>query len=278
MKVKILAILFFSVLLSGCTSLIQKSGEFLDDSLSGDITVSVFTSDKKPKTEYRKILTENGDEGFIITSSAYPGLKFRGTRNVYNLFFTQIEFLSSHVHGWNEFTLAVIGRGSFYETGANGVLQIPTAAQIINISEGRIRYRNNRITDDAALYILRDRRERIISLTEWMNEYAVERGIKIQFTSIKEFEKFWKNILFPELTTRKNRPIEYSENNAEWITGNEIKWNSGYTKILFPDDMQELRNSGALLRDWEESISWIYLEYSWDSIAAFLNGQEFRRR
>jgi hypothetical protein len=100
---------------------------------------------------------------------------------------------------------------------------------------------------------------------------------RYNFVSEKQFELYWKNILFPELASRKNRPPVYNENDAEWVWASDVRWNVNYTRQLFPEELWELRNSGALLRDWEESISWIYFEYAKDFIFKYFNGLEFTR-
>jgi hypothetical protein len=86
------------------------------------------------------------------------------------------------------------------------------------------------------------------------------------FSNQKEFENHWKRRLFPELVSAKARPADYSTENAEWGRADSVNWNRTYTEHLFPEELWEYRNSGALLRDWEEALPWIYMEYSWDSI------------
>ena len=297
MKKPVLVLLVMCSLFSGCTSIIQKTGEVLDGSAFKEKTEAVFRNEeklKKNRIELREIRLENNEKGFIISSNAYPGLKLRanlpkedrlpseggfplesGLPLEGGLFsFTQAEILSTHVHGWNHFTMDLLGEGFFLINGNNGSLNIANPPEGIQISQGKIRYKDNRIAGAEALANLQNRRERILALTGWMK--AQDSGVMPLFPDQKEFEKYWKSRLFPELVTKKNQVEEY-EKGDQWIQGNGVKWNRNYTQKYFPEELWELRDSGALLRDWEEAAAWIYMEYAWDSIMAFFNGQEFRK-
>jgi hypothetical protein len=46
---------------------------------------------------------------------------------------------------------------------------------------------------------------------------------------------------------------------------------------VFPEALWEYRNSAAMLRDWEEALPWIYMEYSWDYIINSFNGITFQK-
>jgi len=83
---------------------------------------------------------------------------------------------------------------------------------------------------------------------------------------IEKFEKYWKPVLFPELVSRKYRPAGWQQENDQWNRAESINWNKTYTERLFPEELWEIRNSGTMLRDWEEALDWIYNEYEWDRI------------
>ena len=158
-----------------------------------------------------------------------------------------------------------------------GTLFVDGEVEILQISSGRIRLRDNRLTGNAALSTLRNRRERILALNEWMETRLDENNSADQFISRKHFESFWMPVLFPELVPARKRPPEYSAHNAQWNTADSVNWNKTWTEYLFPEELQELRNSGALIRDWEEALTWIYYEYAWDSIIASFNNTALNR-
>ena len=258
------------VLLTGCSTLVHKSGELLEGKAFAEKIFALYRSPAKGREtvfEIKELKTKDGQELLEITNSEWPSLALRGNKPGASrrLELTEARFLSSHVNGWNEFTLDLLGHAFFSES--HGLFSISEEVERVHISSGKIRLKSNRLTGDGALSSLRNRRERILALTEWMGKYE-QTGLVNQsvFANQKEFEKYWKPLLFPELVSKKKRPTDYSAENAEWRRADSVKWNKSYTQLLFPEELWELRNSGALLRDWEEALPWIYMEYKWDSI------------
>ena len=272
----------FSFLLLGCTSLIQKGGEFLEGSAFNEKTSAIYRTDKtsliekhsEKIIELREIKSKDGNEYLEITTSEWPALKLigslPGTSGSFEL--TEARIISPHVNGWNSFNLNLIGSGIFQNTSeTNAVLRLIGEVERVQISSGKIRLKSNRLTGIAALSPLRNRRERILALIEWMNEWMQNTGGLHGFKDEKEFENYWKPLLFPELVFKNKRPREYLAEHAEWEKADGVKWNKSYTEYLFPNELWELRNSGALLQDWEEALSWIFIEYSWDLILNSFN-------
>ena len=280
--VYICCLLFAVCYLTGCSSMVQKGGEILEGSASGEMELAYYRSigtRKESKVELRELREKDGKIILEITSSAWPGFALHGTRpggsGVFSL--TEARILSSHVHGWNEFTLDILGNAVFDDPKKSGsTLYTARETERVQISSGKIRLKSSRLTGEAALTPLRNRRERILAIIEWMQINENQKAAV--FVTQKEFAKFWKPKLFPELVMRKNRPPEYSNQNAQWQKADSIKWNTSYTELLFPEELpgadqfREYRNTGALLRDWEEALPWIYMEYSWDYIVGSFNG------
>ena len=275
-------------LLVSCTSLIQKGGEVLEGSAFEEKTIALYRSATASSGirvnevifELRKLRLKDGGEAVEITSNAWPGFALRGTRpdDNGNFHLTQARIFSSHIHGWNEFTLDLLGDASFpLEGEMAGLLLMDEEVERVQISSGMIRLKSNYITGNAALAPLRNRRERILALTEWMKEWRHNNSADVYFASEIEFANYWKPRLFPELASKKNRPPEYSTENAEWNRADSVNWNCSYTKRIFPEELYLLRNSGALLRDWEEAQAWIYLEYSWNNIIGLLHNNNLYR-
>jgi hypothetical protein len=258
------------VFLSGCSTLVQKSGELLDGGRGKTLeTYRSTEKDKKTRTQVRKVLTGEGNEILEIENAALPGFRLRSTPPLENgtIEFSSLEFLSSHYFGWNEFSLELFGTGSF-TTGRNGAfLKIREAPERVQLKEGRIRLKESRLASDEALASLRNRRERILALTEWMKDMD---GVPV-FDGREAFETYWKPRLFPELVSKKERPPEWSAGDGEFVRADSVRWNKDYTRRVFPERLWGYRDSAALLRDWEEGSAWIYLEYAWDSIIASLN-------
>jgi hypothetical protein len=273
---------FLFFLLSGCTSLIQKGGEVLDRSAFAEKTLAIYRisgAGEKTAIEVRELGLKDGEKILEISNGAWPGFSLRGSMPEADgsVYLTEARFLSSHAQGWNEFTMDIIGSAIFQNPGpAVGVLRITEEVERVEISSGRIRLKSDYITGSAAITPLRNRRERITALVEWMNERLHsgsydDSGEIPAFADIGEFGGYWKRVLFPELVLEKNRPEDYSVHDAEWKREDGVNWNLGYTESLFPEGLWEYRNSGAMLRDWEEALPWIFMEYSWNTIIGSFN-------
>ncbi|MDR2618921.1 MAG: hypothetical protein LBC62_08635 [Treponema sp.] len=263
---------YLALVFTGCSTLMDKSGRVLDGSALGKKELSLYRTEGKDRAEVRVLRLGDGEETLAVTSGAYPGLRLQGTPpgpdGVFDL--TELEFLSSHVQGWNEFTIGLLGTACFSVKDGTGELSFERPAERVQIVKGEIRLKSRRIGGDQALQALRNRRERILALTEWMHSRLPDGDLV--FKDQKEFENYWKPRLFPELVSKKKRPPEWTGSAGRQVRADSVKWNRDYTEILFPEELWELRNSGAMLRDWEEALAWIYLEYSWDSVFSSLNG------
>ena len=277
--------LMFVFLLSSCTSLMQKGGELLTGDAFAEKTLAVYRASgasAKTAIEVKELKSKDGEEVLEISGGAWPGFALRGSMPEPdgNFGLMEARFLSSHARGWNEFTMDIFGGANF--SPATGILRITGEVERVNISSGKIRLKSSYITGTAAMTPLRNRRERITALVEWMNERLHDNshdGVSHDdsghetpaFADIGEFGLYWETWLFPELIPVRYRPEEYPVHNAEWKREDSVRWNLTYTKNLFPEGLWEYRNSGAMLRDWEEALPWIFMEYSWNTIIDSFN-------
>ncbi|MFP3090204.1 hypothetical protein LQZ21_07735 [Treponema sp. TIM-1] len=263
------------VLCSGCSSLVNLGGRALDGSAFREKTLARYRGPAEEglgQVEVREVRGKTGGSSLIISSGAMPALVFRGSIPEAGEFhLISLGFLASHTTGWNEFTRELSGRGVFRVEGDQATLRLERPVDPLDISEGKIRQKDTRLIGEQALRALRNREERIAVLVQWMHS----REAVPVFAGQKSFERYWKPILFPELVSRKKRPPAWSEAGAVWTRAEDIRWNTSYTGILFPEELRMVRNSGTLLRDWEEAAAWIYLEYEWDRMIA-LWGEEIQ--
>jgi hypothetical protein len=253
---------------TGCTTLVEKGGRVLDGSAFAEKTLSVYRS---KMVEVRQTRNRDKQELLLITLNDFPYLKIRATTAEQNgtFLFTSRYFLGGTLSGWNEWTQEIVGNGTFRITGNIAYLNIRDTLAAGDIVNGKILHNSSKRTGDEALSTLRFRSERIDALVEWMHTSVVP-----DLPDEGAFSAYWKPILLPELVRAKERPSAYAESldegNAEWEVAEDVKWNKAYTRYLFPEELQVLRDSGSLLRDWEEALSWIYFIYKWEYIEGML--------
>jgi len=253
-------------LLSGCVSLMEKAGHVIDGSAFAQKTTALYrTTDKS--VEVSLIENKNGEKAMIIVPAKYPMIKIRASMpdEEGNFFPLSLEYLAGNIHGWNEFTLELLGAGSF-NPGENSCRLTIGEIEPVQITAARIHSYDTRITGAQALTALRNRRERITALVEWM---ASLDGPAVSDKG--RFEKYWKAFLFPETVSKKKRPEDWLREGDIYKRADDIKWNTGYTQRVFPEELWPVRDSATLFRDWEEALSWIYMEYEWKNITGLFS-------
>jgi hypothetical protein len=257
-----------AVLLAGCASLTEKIGGFLEGSARAEKILRRYRSEGRG-IEYRELEYSGRREAAILLDKV-PTVKLRvsppDSRGLFSL--ESLEFLAGSLSGWHQFGLTLSGQGEFLPRGERAGLRLTGPVEALDITGGKIRLDQRRLTGEEALSSLRNRYERIKALGDWMKSQS-----KAPFTASANreyFEKYWKPLLLPEIVRAKFRPESFKNQDGPWARAEHISWNTGYTALLLPDDLAEYRNSGALLRDWEETVEWIYLEYAWDRIFGVL--------
>jgi uncharacterized protein YceK len=274
MKKYVFILIIFAFLLSGCISVMEKAGRAIDGSASAEKKVSVYRASKKDGAGEGMAVTviknKAGEQAVLITLDDFPMMRLRGSMPDENgeFFLNSLEYLSGSVQGWNEYSMEILGTGSL-SFGETCVLEIKEEIEHIQITSGRIHRYDTRITGAEALTSLRNRNERILATAEWMASLGAPEGQTID--DIDGFETFWKPILFPEMVSKKERPEGWLKEGDVFVKAEDIRWNTGYTERAFPEELHPVRNSGTMLRDWEETLSWIYLYYKWENIKETLS-------
>ncbi|MDR1587451.1 MAG: hypothetical protein LBS57_08355 [Treponema sp.] len=274
-----LFILLCAVFCSGCVSLTEMTGRALDGSAFAEKKLALYSAEKgkgaAADMEVFEVRNKAGERSLVISLKDFPPVKIRGTAPAPDggFYLVSLHYLGGGVSGWNEFTLDISGFGKFSPDERGAVFSMPEKPEPVQISAGKIRRFDSRITGAEALAGLRNRRERILSLCEWMHS----RPGAPSGAGRDGFEKFWKPILLPEMVSKKKRPAEW-QGAETWVWAEDIRWNAAYTEKVFPEALRPVRDSGTLLRDWEEAFEWIYFEYEWESVVKTLSGEILMQR
>jgi len=268
---KLLTVCAVLILYTGCISLVEKTGQFLDGSSYAEKKVAVYKTPGSTSTGNMELsVAENKDgrQSVLINIDKFPMMKLRASLpdETGSINLVSLEYLGGNTHGWNEYILEMAGNGVLNFREAQAVLFINEKIEPVQITDARIHRYDTRITGSEAVINLRNRRERITAVAEWMASlYTPETQ------TIEDFEKYWKPILFPEMVSGKKRPSGWKHEGDQFQTGEDIRWNTGYTERVFPQELNAVRNSGVLFKDWEEALSWIYMEYEWKNITELLS-------
>ena len=243
------------LMLSGCVSTFEKVGQALDGSLFAEKKIESYGGNG---IKLDIVENKENEQSVRITLENFPMMTIRTSIPDENgeIYLISLEYLAGNNHGWNEFTLDLLGEGIMTEL----FIQINEDIEFVQISSGRIHRYDTRIVGTEALTALRNRHQRIEALTEWMtSQDSAPHG-----QSIVNFEKYWKPILFP-------RPALWLEPGDSFQRADDIRINTSYTERTFSEELWSVRNSGTMLRDWEEALPWIYMEYEWENILQILS-------
>jgi hypothetical protein len=264
---KIAAPIFLcSLLFVGCVTLVEKTGQALDGSAFKEKKTAVYRTDDM---EIKEMRTKAGERSVLIALNRFPAMKIRGSApdDTGTMQLESLEYLGGNTHGWNEYRLDIDGRGRAELGEKTASFALTGSIDPVQISWGRIRRYDTRITGNDALSGLRNRRERILALTEWMNSGETSPVGMTQ----KSFEQYWNPVLFPEMAAKKKRPAGWQQEGDLFVKAEDINWNTSYTERVFPELLRTIRDSGTMLRDWEEALEWIYIEYEWSGIMETLS-------
>jgi hypothetical protein len=248
---------------------VEGGGKLIDGTYFNYKTNAKWVSLNGPKLELKNITWKKdtfasagvniGDEEILFTMPDIPYITFYGTVPDKNGGFaiTRAHFLAGNYGGWNEFDVAVGGSGRALLSPDGGVVfSVFNTIKLYNIIDGKIRRDNTRLTGERAAVELSNRNERINFLVNWMrrergiaSERGGDDGAVPKFDNQKEFEAYWTQVLFAK-----------SE------------------KFTMPEELDEMRENGALEADWNEASSWIYVYYDWNKITSVLNREAVLKR
>ncbi|MDR3357145.1 MAG: hypothetical protein LBO04_08195 [Spirochaetaceae bacterium] len=276
-SIYLLFALIFALFTESCknfSGLVNDAGRVLDGSAFDEKTIKTYKSADK-SLSVRLVSTKDGDRQIVFVLNRVPFVQFYCTEpDQTGLFFiTRVHFLFSSAGGWLEGDAAVSGTGLIVETaspsgGNTTEFSLQGPVSFTAITRGGIRRYDKRLYGRRALAELRNREERIRLVTRWMKEQSPPALL----ASPHDFENYWRPVLLPETVGKKLRPPRYTELSAAqnesnaYSFGGDIKWNTAYTKELFPEHLRQLRDGGSLLRDWEEAALWFYADYFWNTI------------
>jgi hypothetical protein len=271
--------------LPGCSTMMERTGRVLDGSAFAEKTEAVYGNDEagfagRGVRVSRKRIAARDREYILIEFAAFPTLGIRASapdRN-HRIVLESLEFFSPNRDGWNVFSREISGEGRFKDEWYTAFLAIPEAPEVLDISAGRVLRGGVKITGNEALTALRNREERITALVSWMAARLEGEDAPPDFGDEETFAEFWEPILFPEMVPAKKRPPEWSGGRGgRRQRGEDIEWSVDYTEALFPSETAEnlrpVRNSGTLLRDWEEALPWIFYQFEWDAIIESLSSE-----
>ncbi len=241
-----------------------------------------------------EISNGSGESGFaLISSPSLPAFRIKGEafypdEKSIMIRVDSISVISSWPNGWTAGEWEASGLVLLEGSGETYRCVLKEPVMLWDIKKGEIRYYDTYFRKDDGLQKARNRMERIKEVSRFLRERnkfpAVFGDIKKETIYGKSMNDSLAPFLFPETVNQKKRAVKESidpafikgNNKKEYSYGAEKRWRSDYTRALFPQHLQNLRDSGTIWRDYEEApglfMSVYNLEYYLQHI---LDGSDF---
>ncbi len=247
-----LAILFIAVAaLSGCATFSVQSA-YRGEGASGQAPVRV---------ELAKEI--NGARDVRVTWGALPEAVLRGQATAdgsggWKIELLRLDWFNNWQDGWTEAGFVISGSFDLSQGGAEAQILLTDKPEIDAPIVATIRYYDDYLNGDKALQQFTRRWNRIQAYAEFLRSRFDESWYSNQ-GSVRRF-------LFPELYGYDQPP---SPKHAS-VTVDSITWNTDYTKEVFPGNLRALRDSGTMLRDFQESQALWKLAFGWNDFWTFV--------
>lgn len=166
----------------------------------------------------------------------------------------RMDWFNNWNDGWTDAGFVISGSFDLAQRGAVWQVLIKEAPEIYAPFVVTIRYYDDYLSGDKALEQFTWRWNRIEAYAKFLRS----RFDASWFSDQKRVRRF----LFPELYGY-DQP--HSPHHAA-VTVDSISWNTDYTKEAFPENLRTLRDSGTMLRDFEESEALWDLAFRWSDL------------
>jgi hypothetical protein len=181
-------------------------------------------------------------------------------------------FFTNWTNGWTEGELEAFGQLLFKKNENDKYsCVIIEEVELLDVKSGSIKFFDDYYYEDRARRNIRNKLDRINSINNFLKEKENISYFKSLRNNKDKTEKSYipltYQLFFPELTLNSpysNKNSEYKVVSVKEDTQLEetILWNKIYTKAIFPENLQPVRDSGSLLRDYEESVELFFMDYN----------------
>lgn len=242
--------ILFTAAFSGCAS----TGSATPKSREGEVRLTAkMTANGTLTPEF--IVKLNPESRTFFLGSVVPA-----GSDSYVMTVDQMHWFSNWHDGWTEADITTTG-SLLLEKNGNG-WDVTVLSKLVpeQTTAAKVRYRDAIKRNEQAVSLMNRRIERITATAEWLaGKLPVENFSGSD--GMKAFKKEAGSLLFPELYGYPAGKAKSADTKENRNRGEGYGWDVAYTKETFPEYMVDIRNTGTLFRDWEESTELIYFMY-----------------
>lgn len=221
-----------------------------------------------------------GESSFRIRGDELEGATISGlarqSGELWILDVRGMDWFSNWAEGWTKASFVMEGELSLRRDGSAWRIVVDAEPRIENAVSASMRLYGDYFEGEQALNLFQHRWDRIQAANEVLKarfpdawfDYAEPRKIRFAWDlfarRVANFQQAVRAFLFPELYGyEKGRPL--AEGRA-FAKAESIRWDLAYTKERFPESLREIRDSGTMLRDFEECVGLWRLDFCWDAL------------
>ena len=213
-------------------------------------------------------------ESVRIYGDSIEGATFTGnvqlTADGRVLSITEMHWFSNWANGWTEARLSATGKLLLSQNGQGWSISVVQPPQLGDPAAASMRYFDDYLDGEHALEEFTHRWDRILAVVAVLKQKLHERWFEYTVAPWKpgrpseasSFEEATRKFLFPEVYGYSEPPSRDSQS----VRAEAINWNVDYTAANFPENLRAIRNSGTMLRDFEECLGLWRLAYCLDEL------------
>ena len=170
--------------------------------------------------------------------------------------------------GWTEATVACTGKISATRDGNSWRVRVIEPVVFARVTEAGIRYRDALVLDSEARSLLERRLLRIRSACDFLRTALGAKEFALYDSGEKEhraltFRHAAGTLLFPEVY---GYAPGLETAGSRYVSGEGLRWDATYSERSLPAELREVRDTGTLWRDWEETGRMFYYIYMMESV------------
>ncbi|HOL57988.1 MAG TPA: hypothetical protein PLD75_10575 [Spirochaetota bacterium] len=246
--------------------------------ISCSTLVKSYKNNEKNSIDLTKVeIRENkkGNKWIEIKSKIINPIVFIGNFNIdetgdIDIYINAMKFLATWPNGWTEGEASVYARLKLIKEDDYYRCKVEENFQFFEITKGAIRYQDDYYYDEKGLTNVKNKFDRIMALNEFlknnnnMPEFFYTPIFKSKYG--ESYKERVERILFPEFFSDsiiyKDPEFKITDPSNDLVLAETILWNKKYTDKIFPEHLRNIRNSGTMLRDFEETIELCFAEYN----------------
>ncbi|MBN1648548.1 MAG: hypothetical protein JW874_11005 [Spirochaetales bacterium] len=240
-----------------------------------------FVKSGKEKYTAELNMYTSGNGRAEMVSPFLPGMKISGeikqNESGFSFYITGARFFSNWPNGWTDAEYQASGKLDFSENDGIWDCIVADRFELWNITCGQIRYHDDYYRDDDGLIRVKNRIDRIRETVRIVKAIGARRfygSYNKKTDNQQSFRTDMARVLFPEkegfekLEKRNLLPSLFYENKGKFpvkrVLGTDYFWRNDYTLAVFPENIQKLRDSGTLWKDFDEAPQIFFSLYNLD--------------